>query len=256
MPVTRGVTPRCRAPRSPRPVPSRRAADPHRAQVTPRTVVLFGDSHAAQWFPALRRLATVRGWKLVSLTKASCKVADVTILNDHGPYTVCDTWRSRAVAKIDALRPELVVVSSSDAGDPARPAADPLQQWTTGFEDTFRDLGTSGAHVAVLLDTPWPKGDPVDCAAKNSLHLRACANHLPDATYDATRHTAVRGAAAATGASVIDPGSWVCAPRTGICPVVVGDTAVHRDESHLSEAYAEALTPVLAPALDRLLGTD
>ncbi|MEU7471801.1 acyltransferase family protein [Streptomyces sp. NPDC044984] len=220
-----------------------------------RTVVLFGDSHAAQWFPALQRLATARGWKLVSLTKASCKVADVTIVSDHEPYTACDTWRSRAVARINALHPALVVVSSSDAGDPARPADDPLRQWTTGFEDTLRDLGTSGAHVAVLLDTPWPKGDPVDCAAKNPLHLRACANHLPDAIHDATRHTALRGAATATSASVIDPGPWVCAPRTGTCPVVVGDTAVHRDDSHLSEAYAEALTPVLAPALDRLLGT-
>ncbi|MEW2076361.1 acyltransferase family protein [Streptomyces sp. NPDC012403] len=220
-----------------------------------RTVVLFGDSHAAQWFPALQRLATARGWKLVSLTKASCKVADVTIISDHEPYTACDTWRSHAVAKINTLHPALVVVSSSDAGDPAQPADDPLQQWTTGFEDTLRDLGTSGAHVAVLLDTPWPKGDPVDCAAKNSLHLRACANHLPDAIHDATRHTALRSAAAATGTSIIDPEPWVCAPRTGTCPVVVGDTAVYRDDSHLSEAYAEALTPVLAPALDRLLGT-
>ncbi|MFI2424796.1 SGNH hydrolase domain-containing protein [Streptomyces sp. NPDC018955] len=255
MPVTRGATPRCRAPRSPRPVPSRRAADPHRAQVTPRTVVLFGDSHAAQWFPALRRLATARGWKLVSLTKASCKVADVTILNDHGPYTVCDTWRSRAVAKIDALRPELVVVSSSDAGDrPARrrppPAVDHrLRGHLPGPRHLRRPRRRPARH-------PVAQGRPGRLRAKNSLHLRACANHLPDATYDATRHTAVRGAAAATGASVIDPGPWGCAPRTGICPVVVGDTAVHRDESHLSEAYAEALTPVLAPALDRLLGTD
>ncbi|WP_433095566.1 hypothetical protein [Streptomyces shenzhenensis] len=44
-------------------------------------------------------------------------------------------------------------------------------------------------------------------------------------------------------------------PRTGICPVVVADTAVYRDESHLSEAYAAALAPVLAPPLDRLMGT-
>ncbi|WP_238431662.1 acyltransferase family protein [Streptomyces cavernae] len=219
-----------------------------------RTVVLFGDSHAAQWFPALRVLATARGWKLVSLTKASCKVADVTIVSDHKPYTACDTWRSNAVARIKSLRPALVVVSSSDAGDPARPAADPLHQWTTGFENTFRELGTSGTRIAALLDTPWPKGDPIDCAARNSLQLRACANHLPDATRDATRGAAIRAAASTTTTTVIDPTPWVCAPRTGICPVVVADTAVYRDDSHLSEAYAEALAPVLASSLDRLVG--
>ncbi|MFE1220238.1 SGNH hydrolase domain-containing protein [Streptomyces sp. NPDC058759] len=42
----------------------------------------------------------------------------------------------------------------------------------------------------------------------------------------------------------------LCPPRTGICPVVVADTAVYRDDSHISEAYAEALAPVLAPSLD------
>ncbi|WP_369238117.1 acyltransferase family protein [Streptomyces sp. R21] len=219
-----------------------------------RTVVLFGDSHAAQWFPALERLATARGWRLVSLTKASCKVADVTIVADHKPYTACDTWRADAVARIKALRPALVVVSSSDAGDPARPAADLLGQWTAGFESTFRALGASGARVAALLDTPWPKGDPIDCAARNSMQLRACAKHLPDPARDVTRSAAVRAAASASDAAVIDPASWVCAPRTGVCPVVVGNTAVYRDDSHLSEAYAEALAPVLAPSLDRLVG--
>ncbi|MFD5747591.1 acyltransferase family protein [Streptomyces sp. NPDC127033] len=219
-----------------------------------RTVVLFGDSHAAQWFPALQRLATARGWKLVSLTKASCKVADVTIVSRHAPYTACDTWRADAIARIRTLRPDLVVVSSSDAGDPARPAADPLRQWTTGFANTFRDLGSSGVRVAALLDTPWPKGDPIDCAAGNSLQLRACANHVPDTTPDATRSTALRAAAATTATTVIDPTPWLCAPRTGLCPVVVADTAVYRDDSHLSEAYAAALAPVLAPSLDRLVG--
>lgn len=220
-----------------------------------RTVVLFGDSHAAQWFPALQRLAGARGWKLVSLTKASCKAADVTVISSHKPYTACDTWRAGAVARIKTLRPALVVVSSSDAGDPAHPTADPLHQWTTGFANTFRALAASGARVAALLDTPWPKGDPIDCAAQNSLRLRICAHHLPDAIRDATRRTAIRDAAATTATTVIDPTPWLCAPGTGICPVLVADTAVYRDDSHLSEAYAQALTPLLAPPLDHLMGT-
>ncbi|MEV7085816.1 acyltransferase family protein [Streptomyces sp. NPDC093085] len=220
-----------------------------------RTVVLFGDSHAAQWFPALHRLAAARGWKLVSLTKASCKVAEVTIVANHQPYTACDTWRSQALAEIAALRPELVLVSSSDAGDPARPTGDPLRQWTDGFARTFRALAADGAEVAALLDTPWPQGDPVDCAARNSLQLHACANHIPDAIRDPARGAALRAAATETATTVVDPTRWLCAPRTRICPVVVADTAVYRDDSHLTEAYAEALTPLLAPELDRLMGT-
>ena len=36
------------------------------------TVVLFGDSHAMQWFPALNGLAKEHDWRLVGLTKAAC----------------------------------------------------------------------------------------------------------------------------------------------------------------------------------------
>ena len=41
------------------------------------TVVLFGDSHAAQWFPAMDRLGKERHWKLVSMTKSACPAAAI-----------------------------------------------------------------------------------------------------------------------------------------------------------------------------------
>ncbi|MFF3565876.1 acyltransferase family protein [Streptomyces sp. NPDC002574] len=213
-----------------------------------RTVVLFGDSHAAQWFPALDRLAKARHWKLVSLTKASCKVAEVTTVNGGGPYSSCDQWRAKAVARINALHPALVIASSSDAGTPDRPADDPLRQWTAGFEATYRALAQDGTRVVALLDTPWPQADAVDCAAAHPLHLDRCANHLPGAIRDPARGAAIRTAAQATGATVLDPTRWFCTD-SGTCPVVVGDVFVYRDESHMADAYAEALAPVLGDRL-------
>ncbi|MFI7387304.1 acyltransferase family protein [Streptomyces sp. NPDC049813] len=214
------------------------------------TVVLFGDSHAAQWFPALDRLARARHWRLVSLTKASCKVADVTIVSDGGPYTACDTWRAKVLRRIAELRPELVIASSSDAGDPVRPdTGGPVRQWTASFERTYRALRASGARVAALLDTPWPTSDAVDCAGTHPLDLARCATSPDRAAKDPRRARALRSAAAATGATVLDPGPWVCAPR--VCPVVVADTLVYRDDGHLAEAYARALSPVVGAELTR-----
>ncbi|MEU6347585.1 acyltransferase family protein [Streptomyces sp. NPDC046977] len=213
-----------------------------------RTVVLFGDSHAAQWFPALDRLAKARHWKLVSLTKASCKVAAVTTVNGAGPYRACDQWRAKALDRIHALHPALVVASSSDAGTPSRPADDPLRQWTAGFEATYRALARDGTRVVALLDTPWPRADAVDCAAAHPFHLDVCTNHLPGAVHDPVRGAANRAAARTTGATVLDPTRWFCTDA-GACPVVVGDVFVYRDESHMADAYAEALAPVLGDHL-------
>jgi hypothetical protein len=220
-----------------------------------KTVVLFGDSHAAQWFPALDRLAVKNHWKLVSLTKASCKVAAVTIIVHGDPYTSCDAWRSKALAAISGLRPALVIVSSSDAGDPAHPSGDPVKQWTKGFEGTFRTLRNSGAEVAAMLDTPWPTSDAVDCAGLHPLKLQACASDLRRAVRDPAKRTEIRDAAKAVGVPVIDPAPWLCAPAGG-CPVAVGNTLVYRDDSHMAETYSEALAPVLGTRLTALFGAD
>ncbi len=218
-----------------------------------RVVVLFGDSHAAQWFPALNRLALERGWRLVSLTKASCKAAKVTLRRFGGPYAECDTWRARAVERITEMRPALVIVSSSDAGEPMTPEADPVSQWTNGLRMTYAELGESGARVVALLDTPWPRTDAVDCAALYSLHLTRCANRLPGAIRDESRRTATLRAARSAGASVIDPVPWLCTGG-GDCPVLVGNTIVYRDDSHVADAFAEAVAPVLGDRLTEVLG--
>ncbi|GHJ37012.1 acyltransferase [Streptomyces sp. TS71-3] len=213
-----------------------------------RTVVLFGDSHAAQWFPGLNLLARERHWRLVSLTKASCKVADVTITVQGKPYSSCDTWRDKALDRIAEMHPSLVIASSSDAGDPSHPSGDLAAQWTDGFAHTFRRLNAGADRVVALLDTPWPHGDAVDCAGEHPLGLDACASDVRRAVKDPRKATEIRAAARRTGVSVIDPVPWLCAPG-GNCPAVVGNTLVYRDDSHMSEAYSEALAPVLDKAL-------
>ncbi|GAA3242030.1 acyltransferase family protein [Actinocorallia longicatena] len=214
-----------------------------------RTMVLFGDSHAAQWFPALEVIAREGHWRLLPMTKASCKIAEVTIVRNGGPYAQCDTWRAAAVARIRALRPSLVILSSSDAGDAFRPEADPRRQWEGGFHATFAAIGTSGAARIVVQDSPWPLSDVPDCVGEHPRALLAhCANRLPAAVRDTVRHEALRVAAGRDRIPVIDPAGWVCG-AAGRCPPVVGDTLVYRDDGHLSERYARALVPLLARRL-------
>ncbi|MEO3752242.1 acyltransferase family protein [Streptomyces sp. B6B3] len=218
-----------------------------------RTVVLFGDSHAAQWFPALDRIARERGWRLVSLTKASCKLAAVTTIKEGEPYEACDEWRAAALDDIAELRPALVLASSSDDGALAEPVDDPAAEWSAGYRETFRALAGAAGEVAVILDTPWPTGDPVDCAARHPLRLERCTNELPHALRNVAQREWTAGAARAAGATVIDPLPWFCAPA-GTCPVVVADTLVYRDDNHLNDAYAAALAPVLGARLAELPG--
>ncbi|MEV7148947.1 acyltransferase family protein [Streptomyces sp. NPDC093084] len=223
------------------------------ARTSGRVVVLFGDSHAAQWFPALEDLGRRHGWRLVSLTKSSCKTSEVTIVAQNRPYRACDRWRENALARIGHLRPWLVVTSSSEAAKPAHPLREPLRDWQSGYERVYRRLARDADHVLALLDTPWPRVDAVECAAGHPLDLPACEQDQRDAVKAPLLREASRRAAHRTGVALLDPKPWLC-PTRGRCPLVVGDTFVYRDESHLAESYAKALTPLFADAVESAAG--
>ncbi|MBF6842079.1 SGNH hydrolase domain-containing protein, partial [Acinetobacter baumannii] len=78
------------------------------------SIVLLGDSHAAQWFPALEEIATTRGYRLVTMTKSSCPAADVEVWSDslNRSYTECVAWRENALDTVIEMQPDFVIVSN------------------------------------------------------------------------------------------------------------------------------------------------
>jgi hypothetical protein len=79
-----------------------------------RRVVLFGDSHAAQWFQPIRLAAENQGWELRLWTKYGCPFIDTTMwsLERKVVYTGCDEWRRNNCRQLSELKPDLVVLAS------------------------------------------------------------------------------------------------------------------------------------------------
>jgi hypothetical protein len=78
-------------------------------------VVLFGDSHAIQWFNALQLVARQAGWRLVTVVKSGCPATDIDAETVEKSET-CKTWRAKAFRTIVTLRPSLVFAGSFTAG--------------------------------------------------------------------------------------------------------------------------------------------
>jgi len=211
-----------------------------------KTVVLFGDSHALQWFPAFEKLANRHGWRLLSLTRSSCSPAAVPVINSKlkRVYRECDGWRDSALARIRAVKPRLVVVSSSTGyrGALAGHPADPDGLWAAAWARLFTELGAGAGNVALLGDTPFLSRDPADCLAAAGATVSACAEPSGTVLRDPGWREIVRAAAERAGARVVDPVPWLCGPR---CPTVVGNLLVYRDTNHLTSEYAEMLAPLL-----------
>jgi peptidoglycan/LPS O-acetylase OafA/YrhL len=218
-----------------------------------RTVVLFGDSHAAQWFPTLERIATDKGWRLLLRTKSSCSAADtlahLTMLKRA--YTECRTWRRGQLAEFRTTRPDLVVVSSSfNTEHPIGVTGDETPAWRDGWRRTLRSLART-SKVAFLVDTPFRTQLPSDCLAANATSPGRCVDRVGDTIRRPEVRAAAAEEAAAAGATVIDPLPWLCADR---CPVVLGNQLVYRDTNHMTTGYARMLAPLLFPRLPRPAG--
>ncbi|THV43472.1 acyltransferase family protein [Glycomyces buryatensis] len=217
-------------------------------------IYLMGDSHAAQWFPALEAIADEQGWKLVTRTKSACTPVSVTVENSQleREYSECDDWRDTVFDEFDEVKPDLVVLSTSDAASIANPESDGgVEEWKTGWEDTLERVTASAENTLALTDTPRTGGDPApDCIALNEESVQECTPTEDDGIgYDERRAAGIEAGESA-GADVIDTVDWFCVD--GKCPLIVEDMMVLRDGHHVSTPYAKYLSGVLEDALPDL----
>ena len=197
------------------------------------TIVLYGDSHAAQWFPTLLKLANEKGFKLVSLTKSACPSVDVPRA-DQGAYknVHCETWRDKSIKRIKQIRPAAVILSSYQYFTPPSGYSDKNKWWKDGQERLLSSLRGSSDHLIYISDTPKPLRDIPNCLASRDIN-----------TCNTTERTPVK---IIRGFEIIDPTPWLC---TKLCPAIQDGYVVYRDSSHISVAAALALKPQLEAAL-------
>ncbi|ROP73995.1 SGNH hydrolase domain-containing protein [Curtobacterium sp. PhB115] len=212
-----------------------------------RTVVLWGDSHAQQWLPALDAAGKTEGWKVVAWTKSACPVAqDVELFNSSlkRVYTECPTWRDASMKRIERLDPDLVLMAQSD-NVPGKQVSNTT--WADGTAETAATVQAAGIRTVYMLDTPVPEGDAVSCVAEHLDSVGEC-NQAEDHAYAVSgRHQDVAETVRAAGVPTVEPRDWFCTADG--CPVVVQDKLVYRDQTHMSTAYSRWLEPLVAPLL-------
>ena len=198
-----------------------------------KTVVLYGDSHAVQWFPALEKLATEKGFKLITLTKSACPSIDV-VRESVGAFKMsnCAAWRENAIARITAAKPDLIILSSFEHFVPEGDPRNVEQWWAAGSERTFQTLRPLTSKIVYLLDTPLPKRNIPNCLASTSADK--C---LADSTL---------GLPQVAQFEIINPANWLC---TNNCPGIVRGNVAYRDASHISVATSLELSDLLWQAL-------
>lgn len=225
-----------------------------------RTVVLLGDSHAAQWLQALDDIGARMHWKVIMLGKAGCPAASLDFRMAYqtatqrlvGPPPDCVPWMDNAISRINETRPDVVILASCNGCEYMVDANDKVltrSAWGTGLEETLQRITSPNTTKVVLGDIPRLKGS-VDCLALHPDNVQACAEPVGPVT-GATYNDIERSVAEAAGVAFIDVTPWFCG---SVCSPIVGNMVVYTNDYHVTATYARhlswALESVLMPIVE------
>ncbi|RUL76897.1 acyltransferase [Dyella choica] len=222
-----------------------RFGDPHATH----TALLLGDSIAGQWFPALSKIFVRPGWRLVALTKSSCPMVDQPIFYARigRVYTECANWRTSVLSGMGALKPDIVVMSSSDGSLFSE------EQWTSGSKSVMQQLSRSVGQVYVLRSTPHLPFDGPECLAEHALRPkwlrgdRDCSVVFKDERSSRIYASLQKAATPFDNVHVLDMNDAICA--SGICQAIRDDKIVFRDSQHMTASFAGSLAQILGRKL-------
>jgi hypothetical protein len=218
-----------------------------------KTMVLWGDSHAEMWFPAINAIAKQEKWKLVVLLDDACPIADVStvIVDTYIPNTDCPIWRANMLKRINALDPSLVVMSESWYPTLASGASMTTATWQQGVETTLGDLDSHGTKRALIGDTIFSTTKPLDpdaCVSQHPSNIQLC--DVKDTTTLASERQADATAAAAKATLYVNEDPWEC---SSVCTPIVSHFFVYWSAGHITVDYSLYLTKVMKTALQSVL---
>ncbi len=236
-----------------------------------KTVALFGDSHAAQWFAAVERDATARGWRMLSITKTHCPADDVAVAQYLSTlrYPECPIWRQQAMASMRASKwghIDLLVMTgwqwhiafTKATGIPIvapnRPKA-----FEEGARRTLTALSSHVGQIIVLRDTPdMPVSKAVfnECmrtaAHRTITGANACGSVWRKTMSDAIWAAEKRAGVGLPNVTYADLSKGLCPQK--VCRTVIAGQRVYKDDNHMTQRFARSvMAPRLMPWLDAVM---
>ena len=214
-----------------------------------KVVGLYGDSHAAQWFPALKLAAEQNDWKLIIYTKRGCPPANILTYSSvlGQTYTQCGEWRKNVRRKMRADGVKVVLIVHFDRLLSASNQLPIWQKdWREGLQGTINELRRIGAEPVLFADTPYPGRDVPTCLSSHINEVQTCTLAVSESFREDIVEVRT-DLSVENNVALLQTRDWFCT-RT-VCPTIVGNILVYRDDNHITTTYAEFLAPLLASTL-------
>jgi len=204
-------------------------------EVTKRIVVL-GDSHSQQYLGALAPIAAERGWELVTLLMPACRFG----AESETRNAECNAYNQASAAYVLEHRPDAVFTVASLTHEEA-----PFETEVPGYLDGVRPFADAGIEIVGIRDNPRFTFNMPECVQRNGADAHECSVPVEESLADPSPLEAYRGKV--EGLHLMDLSDFICA--RGICPGVVGNVYVYKDDNHLTRTYVETMIPMFEQRL-------
>lgn len=219
-----------------------------------KTVVLFGDSHAAQWFPAIDEAARRQHYRLIVRTRVSCPWFSMPEFRIPGTTSgACRQWQRDRLKELRRNPPDVLILGAIErfyrvrAGSTWASEVQSQPIIRAAITSTLPTLAVSGTRIFVLHDTPHMDVDVPRCVARNLFTPENCA--MPRDKGFAFGGADARAASTVPGVAILDFTNTLCGPAPRACDVVRQGMVLYRDSNHITATYAR----LFAPAFRRIL---
>lgn len=212
-----------------------------------KTVMLVGDSHAANWFPALNTASKISGFKMLSRTKSSCGLLDLQLsVGDGTANQSCLEWRDSIFSEIQQRQPDLLIVAqiaplNQDLYLNSQNRQNQNQQYRASVvQELGRLIGVTD-QVLFVDDIPRLTFEPSKClktfAPDSCLSNRQEFEVPPTHLYKES----------VSNLKSVNFNDLICSVQK--CSATNPSGIVFRDSHHLTEAFSRSLAPVWAHIL-------
>ena len=211
-----------------------------------KTVYLMGGSHSEQWSGALDELGREQHFKIIPLLRQGCAITYEDPYYDD-PENTCVQFSNAAVQYALDNPPDLVITTSTRPGE--------LRDVTpVGYVNFWKALNDAKIPFLAVRDNPWAKDDlregfqPTQCIVDGGT-AESCAMKFDD------HLNAVNPADAVLSSMEFGHGLDLTGAycKDGLCPAIVGNLFVYRDDNHISDEFARTTKKYWGEAIAKIL---
>jgi peptidoglycan/LPS O-acetylase OafA/YrhL len=212
-------------------------------------IVILGDSHALHWMPALDLIGKAYNYEIIPIAKVNCVFMDVKLYAYRlgKSYTSCTKWRLNAIAKINELKPTLVILSHTETREEGKPNEIRPQYYA---DAVGRLLDKIPFPVLIFAETPNGEINIPTCLARNKSNVAKCVTKKPD-VYPAWGYGRDLLVAKQRNLPLFDFTAALC-PGTKCAPIIDGRIVFH-DNHHLTTTMAKYLATPIGVALAQVI---